>query len=236
MTARLLVWLSAWGCALAFTVTARAQCRRDELRIELPAEPADGEARAHVHVRRSGRDPFDGPPGGTCVIQGRTVVHVPDAAERSFVVRASATELAAIVVGRETLHVSMPPGSELAFVSSACTAWRIEGGGLDVVDHHGARAGEPGVLWFRGIPRIESRRTPYGGECGVDERGEMGPPELSCRAVAQRGYCAPTVLRIGRARHTFWLRSGERWTVRVERGRVRSERAEARSGGGGAGG
>lgn len=189
---------------------ARAQCRPDELRIELPSAPAAAAARAEVEVVGGGGDPYATPDGGFCVVQDGRAAHLPEGETRRFAVPASSTELLEIRVGRDVLHVSMPAGSWVRFRANACTPWLIEGPDLDVVDHHGERPGAPAQL------RIASGAVDSAAsvEC-VAREGEIDAGTRPCTTPAQLGWCMPASIRHRGRVHTFWPRAGETWSVTI---------------------
>jgi hypothetical protein len=210
------------AAVLAMPLSVSAQrCPRDTLRVEIPREPAAGEAAASIHIRRRAGDPYDGPDGGTCVVRDGVATLVPPNEHRTFAIRADDDELTEIGVDREVLHVSMPSGSEIAFVSIACHYFHIEAADLAIDDHHGEGpdAGEIYVGSTRPLAR-----TPYGGPCGADDDATLDPRAVDCTFRPQLGYCTYTKMQLRGRPHSFWPRAGERWRIAVDRGRIVSSR------------
>lgn len=206
------------AAVLTTPVAASAQrCPRDTLRVEIPSAPADGEPSAEIHIRRRAGDPYDGPDGGTCVVRDRVATLVPPNEDRTFAIRADDRALTEIGVDREVLHVSMPAGSEIAFVSIACHYFHIEAADLAIVDHHGEGpdAGEIYVGSTRPLAR-----TPYGGPCGAEDDASLSTNAVDCTFRPQLGYCTYTKMAIAGRHHSFWPRAGERWHIAVDRGRI----------------
>jgi hypothetical protein len=207
---------------LAMPVSAHAQrCPRDTLRVELPSAPGDGEASASIHIRRRAGDPYDGPDGGTCVVRDGVATLVAPNEDRTFAIRADGDALTPIGVGREVLHVSMPAGSEIAFVSIACHYFRIEAADLAVADHHG-EGPDAGEIYVGATRRLA--RTPYGGPCSAENDATLSPSAVDCTFRPQLGYCAYAKMALRGRQHSFWPRAGERWRIAVDRGRIVSSR------------
>lgn len=224
-----------FGCAaiaslgvLLPAAAAGAQCRRDELRVVLPPR-VEGAPTASVEVARSGRDPFDGPAGGTCVVQDASVTHVPDGERRSFDVTGSTERLIPIEVGREIVHVSLPPGASVRFASSACQAWSLEGEGLDVFDHAGEPPGPGPAARVQFAPTLTQWRAPYFGACTTDGELALTPGMNgfgSCHDVPQRGLCQRLRARYRGRVHSFFLRTGEHWRIEIGRRELTSRRLQ----------
>lgn len=199
---------------------ASAQCPRDTLSIALPAAPTAG-PRAEVEVVGNGGDPYATPDGGFCVEQDGRRVHVPPGQTRRFSIGASERTLIEVMAGGETLHLSMPPGSRVRFVASACASFAIGGADLDVVDHHGERPGAESSLFVTSA--LAAPHTPYGGECSARE-GYVDARTPECHTPAQPAYCTPTRIRDRGRVHSFWPRSGERWRVSITASEITTAR------------